>query len=522
MKKIKTILCFLLFSNMIYSQYNNVMISDLFNPNETAIIMDPNQPGFILAAANLNSYFISLDTGLTWAQDQLISDLGVWGDPALAIDSQSHLYFFHLSNPYEFYPDGDFIDRIVCQKSENNGASWSNGSFAGLNPDKDQDKEWPAIDRENDNIYLTWTEFDTYGSSNPMDSSRILFSKSTDAGITWSEPLKINQVSGDCEDSDNTVEGAVPAVGPNGEIYVSWAGPEGLVFDRSLDQGETWLDEDVFIDSIPGGWDYGVPGIYRCNGLPVTTCDLSEGPFNGNIYVNWTDQRNGVDDTDVWLAKSSDGGNTWSEAIRVNDDEAGNQQFFTWMAIDQMTGYLYFVFYDRREQSDDYTDVYMARSIDGGESFVNFKISESPFLPNEGVFFGDYTNIAAHDGKIRPIWTRLHNGDLSVWTAIVNFSLNTSVEEDLNNEEFSKIQQYPNPANDEVYFSFKLRSESPVSLSIYDLQGKLLAEPVKNVTYPVGKHIIPFQFKENGFEKGVYYYRLILGDKIKTDKIIFK
>jgi len=116
----------------------------------------------------------------------------------------------------------------------------------------------------------------------------------------------------------------------------------------------------------------------------------------------------------------------------------------------------------------------------------------------------------------------LHNGDLSVWTAIVNFSLNTSIDEDLNNEEFSKVKQYPNPANDEVYFSFKLRSESLVSLSIYDLQGKLLAEPVQNVTYPVGKHIIPFQFKENGFEKGVYYYRLTLGDKIKTDKIIFK
>ena len=66
--------------------------------------------------------------------------------------------------------------------------------------------------------------------------------------------IKINEVDGDCIDSDNTVEGAVPAVGPNGEIYVAWAGPAGLMFDRSLDQGEKWLTQDIFVDSFPTGW----------------------------------------------------------------------------------------------------------------------------------------------------------------------------------------------------------------------------------------------------------------------------
>ena len=65
-----------------------------------------------------------------------------------------------------------------------------------------------------------------------------------DFGETWSAPLRLSQVAGDCIDDDNTVEGAVPAVGPNGEIYVSWAGPVGIVFDKSTDGGKTWVKED--------------------------------------------------------------------------------------------------------------------------------------------------------------------------------------------------------------------------------------------------------------------------------------
>jgi len=290
----------------------------------------------------------------------------------------------------------------------------------GLNGTKAQDKQWPVIDRTNNNIYVTWSQFDDYGSADPNDLSMIRFSKSTDEGETWSNAIKINEVDGDCIDSGNTVEGAVPAVGPNGEIYVAWAGPVGLVFDRSFDQGETWLEEDIFVSDIPGGWDFDVLGISRCNGLPITVCDLSESPNHGTVYINWSDQRNGTDDTDIWLVKSTDGGNTWSERKRINDDPPGKQQFFTWMTIDQVTGYLWFIYYDRRDYSDNNTDVYMAVSRDGGESFHNFKISESPFVPTSNVFFGDYNNVNAHNNVIRPIWTRLHQGQLSVWSAIID------------------------------------------------------------------------------------------------------
>ena len=90
--------------------------------------------------------------------------------------------------------------------------TWSDGSFTGLNGTKAQDKAWAIFDALTKTIYMTWTQFDVYGTSDPNDSSIILFSKSTDFGVTWSTPVRINKLTGDCADSDNTMEGAVPAV----------------------------------------------------------------------------------------------------------------------------------------------------------------------------------------------------------------------------------------------------------------------------------------------------------------------
>jgi hypothetical protein len=305
-------------------------------------------------------------------------------------------------------------------------------------------------------------------------------------------------------------EGAVPAVGPNGEVYVAWAGPAGLVFDRSLDGGETWLDEDIFIDPFPGGWDYDIPGIYRCNGLPITVCDLSGGPYHGNIYVNWTDQRNGTDDTDVWVVRSEDGGDTWTEPKRVNDDGPGKHQFFTWMAIDQVTGYLWFVWYDRRDYDDTNTDVYMAVSTDGGDTFINFKVSEDPFIPSSNVFFGDYNCVSAHDNVVRPIWTRLHGGQLSVWTSIVDVDAIISV--DVDEKEIIPYAEmgpnYPNPFNETTVISFKLKTDTEVSLEVYDMVGNRIAVLIDNEYRSFGKYTEYFDASRYDLSPGMYYFSL--------------
>jgi len=428
-------LILLILSSTLFAQFPNIRVNQpsSTDPNETSIAINPLDSLNLVAGANIRYYYYSTDGGYTWIQGNLTSPLGVWGDPCVVFDLNGHCYFGHLSNPSS---GGYWIDRIVVQKSTNKGISWSSGVGIGYNPpSRNQDKEWIAVDWTNspyrNNIYVAWTEFDSYGSSNPQDSSRILFSRSTDGGLTWSAPVRISDKGGDCIDEDNTVEGAVPAVGPNGEVYLAWAGPLGLVFDKSTDGGLTW-GVDKVITSIPGGWDFNVPGIYRCNGLPITACDISNSPYRGTIYVNWSDQRNGTNNTDVFLVKSTDGGNTWSQPKRVNQDNTQTHQFFTWMTVDPATGYLYFVYYDRRNYNDNRTDVYLARSTDGGETFTEFKISQSPFTPNSSIFFGDYTGITALNGKVYPIWTRLENSQRSVWIAIFQDTIKTIPTASLN------------------------------------------------------------------------------------------
>ncbi|MCX6252549.1 MAG: T9SS type A sorting domain-containing protein [Bacteroidetes bacterium] len=513
-----TMLLFLPFGN-VFAQYPNVLIGNQFNPNEPSIVINPLDPQKMVAGANLDNFYFSNDGGYIWLGGNLTCNYGVWGDPCIVVDTLGNFYFLHLSTPP--YP-GNWIDRIVCQKSTDQGQSWSNGSYMGLNGTKAQDKAWAVVDRSNNHIYTTWTQFDQYGTDNPSDSSIIRFSKSIDGGASWSTPVRINRRAGDCLDEENTVEGAVPAIGTEGEIYVSWAGPLGLLFTRSLDEGDTWPVTNIFVSDIPGGWDYSIPGISRANGLPVTCCDLSQGPYRGNIYINWSDQRNGPTDTDIWFVKSSDGGNTWCPPKRVNNDAPGYQQFFTWMTVDQVTGFIWFVFYDRREHSNTMTDVYMAVSRDGGETFQNFRVSESPFSPDPALFFGDYTNISAVNNIVRPIWTRLNNDSLSIFTAIVD-SMFTGIAKDPQTIlPLSLEQNYPNPAYHVTAIPFSVKTRTQVTLTLFDLTQREIAIIIDHKNYQPGKYIEYYDVTAHRLNPGFYYYCLTTGNHSLNKKMIIK
>ena len=486
------------------SQHKNIQV---FKPgtgaNEPTICINPKNTNVMLAGSNLDLQAYSIDAGLTWNASYLTSELGVWGDPVIIADTNSDFYYFHLSSS----PEQDWLDRIICQKTSDTCRTWSDSSYT-LPDGRQHDKEWAVVDKRTNHIYLTWTAFDKYGSHDPSDSSHILFAKSTDNGLTWTVPVRIDDRGGDCIDDDNTVEGAVPAVGPNGEVYVCWSGHGKLYFDKSTDGGQTWLPHDLIIADQYGGWVYEIYGLYRCNGLPVITCDLSGGKYHGDIYINYSDQLHGIYDTDLWLIKSTDGGSTWSKPKRVNDDPPGKQQFLTWMTIDQTNGFLYFVFYDRRNSDEYDTDVYMAVSKDGGDSLTNFKISEKSFVPNASAFLGDYTNIAAHDGVIRPAWTRM-DFTTSVWTAIVNpDSIRTDVAEHngIFNDELE--QNYPNPFSHLTYVPFKIRNDDVISLKLYDSRGVLMGNIIDNVSYPKGKHTVTIDTMKLKLESGVYFYVL--------------
>jgi hypothetical protein len=376
----------------------------------------------MVAGSILDNVHYSFDAGLTWETKKLQSDLGVFGDPCIVADNQGNFYYLHLSDSDKIgWKSPNILDQIVIQKSEDGGKSWSAGTGIGKNPPKQQDKEWAVINPLNNEIYVNWTEFDKYGSENPSDKSRILFSKSVDGGNSFSNPIKISQFAGNCVDDHFTTEGAVPSVGVNGEIYVAWSFNHKIYFDKSVDGGQNWLTDDLIISSQKSGWSTEIPGIGRSNGMPVTAVDHSNSKHRGTIYVNWTDDRNGKNNTDVFISKSKNNGKKWSKPKKVNNDKSTSHQFLTWMSVDPKTGYIYIVYYDRNQLNNNQTDVTLAVSYNGGKKFVSKKISEKPFsaVPKD-IFFGDYNNINALNVLIRPIWTYYENGKLSIFTAIIN------------------------------------------------------------------------------------------------------
>lgn len=484
-----------------FSQPQNIVISTSNQPEEPSICINPKNPALIMAGSNINNWHYSTDTGRTWVNAILQSNYAVWGDPCIITDSSGNFHFFHLSNPIA----GNWIDRIVAQKFNPNTQQWVSDTHMGLNGTKAQDKEWAIVDYTTNSIYCTWTQFDNYGSENQTDSSIILFSKSLDEGLSWSATKRLNTIAGDCIDSDSTVEGATPAVGPNGEVYVCWVGAQGLYFNKSLDKGTTWLAHEQFICSVPGGWDYSIPGISRCNGLPILVCDNSNGPNRGNLYINWSDQRNGSNNTDIWLVKSSDGGQNWSAPTKVNNDTTNRHQFFTWMNIDQETGYLYFVFYDRRNHADNQTDVYLAISKNGGISFSNYLISESPFTPNATIFFGDYTNISVYKNIIRPIWARMENNQLSILTALIDAN---TIEVGQNEAQIinGDYRVFPNPTHGEIAFSIKLKTADVLNLWLCDSQGKRIKQLYSERQYTSGMYIENIDIEALNLASGVYFF----------------
>lgn len=497
------------------SQYPNLQVGNQNLPNEVSIGFDMSNPQRMIAGANMATFYYSSDAGYSWGEGVLTSSHGVWSDPCVISDNSGNFYYFHLNKN----SGGTLYDKIVCQKSSDGGHTWNDGVAFGLNGVKTQEKEYAAFDPYTGNLYVSWTQDDVQGSSNPLDSSVIRFSRSADGGATFSTPVRINRVAGHCTNDGYAVQGSMPAVNSDGSVCVTWAGPQGIMFTKSTDHGQTWPSTNVTVAPLPVGWGLLVPGVFRATGMPWIACDRSGSAFNGNIYINWSDQKNGVNDGDIWLSKSSDGGQTWSAPLRVNNDAPGKQQFFSAVTVDQVTGYVFVIFYDRRNYADNSTDVYVAYSKDGGSSFTNVRVSESPFVPNAAIFFGDYICIAAHNNVIRPMWTRMENDALSVWTCIADGIL-VGVDENEQEAPFALSQNYPNPIKTNTSFAYKVYRPSEVSLKIYDMMGNQVACIFENRFHASGQYIESVSRDQLNLPPGMYFYSMTFLDKVIRKKMV--
>jgi hypothetical protein len=424
------ILLFLLICLAGYSvngQFKNIKIAE--ESEDTRFPLDPHisvnnkKPGNIVVALGTGRSIYSLDTGKTWNESIIKSTFGLGGASSLISDAKGEFYYLHRADAGMVGQQNEaWLDRIVCQKSEDGGKVWSNGASIGLNPPKDQDRQQVAVHPRKQIIYAAWTQYDTYGLADPNCQSNILFSMSTNAGGKWDRPAQLSQTSGDCSAGDLSATGAMPAVALDGRIFVAWANKGYIFFDRSYNGGITWLSNDLAIAKQEGGWSFQVPGVKNCNGLPIIAMDNSESRTHGSLYVLYSDQKNGINDTDIWLTRTTSRGDHWTVAARINQDSPGAHQFSPWMTIDQSNGNIFIMYYDRRDHSGLDTDVYIAYSSDGGNTFHEKKVSETPFAPEESKGFDACSGISAHNGVIAAVWSRMDNGKTSVWTAVIKAS----------------------------------------------------------------------------------------------------
>ncbi len=368
-----------------------------------------------MVGVGLDNTLYTRDGGRTWTGSKPESSWGSYRDPALICDGKGNFHYLHAAGGKNASESRQ--DRIVSCISSDGGSTWEAETSFGYQPPSEQIRPRPGMLRGS--LYVTWTRSDHPGQKDSTCQSNILLSMSSGDGRKWSEPLQINQTPGDCREGAQTMQGAAPAINTEGKLFVAWSNRGNFFLDRSYDGGKTWLSSDLAIGRRGAGGQLNVPGIQPCYTIPVLAVDNSLSYFRGSLYLVWADQSNGENDTDIWFMRSTNRGDLWTQPRRVNLDSIGRHQFLPSIAVDEATGILYIVYYDRRAYNDLRTDVYVAYSMDGGIKFTEMKISEAPFVPGAEKPFADRIAVAAFKGVITPVWTRMDEGITSLWTTLL-------------------------------------------------------------------------------------------------------
>lgn len=362
---------------------------------------------------------------------------------------------------------------------------------------KDKDPPQVYFDSTTKIWHAAWTQFDSYRSKNKQHVSVIYYARSIE-GRTWTTPKQLNTLTGDCLDGDSTLKGPVPCIGPGGELYVAWASPKGLAFQRSLDTGRTWLKEEKFVTPLKGGWSYKVDAI-KTNGLPSLACDRSSGPYKGRVYLCWSDEKNGAKDKDVFIVYSDDKGETWTDPIIVTYRPNHKEQFNPSLEIDQRTGYLYILYFDRQNYLEgNLSDLYIALSKDGGTKFDNYKINAQPFA-----FNANYRTLY-NDSCIKVRWIQPEpKGRFVLHEANVNDSLlyNAYLSTILEEMEVERSFKYA----DTLRIKFKMKQNTQLSAAINKpLEPAFEKTLVKNKRVFEGDNSLLVDLKGMGLKKGNY------------------
>jgi hypothetical protein len=375
--------------------------------SETSVCADGNNVmvSFNTNGVNTNAFSgfaVSSDAGRTFRTSTIPDiDMTTLGDGVVALGTRNLIYYATL-----MLVNG--ISAVGVSKSVEGTFGFSRPVDASAQVENKvdfQDKESLAVDRNatspfQGNVYVAWTDF--------SDTTFIEFARSVDFGGRFQNPVTISIKS-----NSNAVQGSNIAVGPKGEVYVAFSDREGPVtaigFVKSLDGGLTWTRPKMIafplnITQVPAMDNV------RANSFPR----MAVGP-DGTIHVVYGAQPAtlGPDRSDVFYIRSKDGGDTFSAPLRMNDDATTKSQIFPSLAITD-SGAVGVEWWDMRNSPEfgSLTDVYMAISNDGGDSFSpNFRVTNHSFVftPIDrglaGGYHSDYNWMTASGETFLAVWS---------------------------------------------------------------------------------------------------------------------
>jgi hypothetical protein len=362
--------------------------------------------GFVGFGSSLMGYAQSRDGGATFADLGVIpvpGNVANLGDPTIRVNRSGT--FFASAIAFVGIPGFPAEYTVGVWRSTDRGLSWLNPVFPPIpllppttsNPFGFADKPFLRVDTTRassaGNLYLTWTNFP----NSPLPP-RIVFSRSTDGGASFSPPIFLS-------DPAEAAQGSEAAIGPGGVVYVTWWRIEGafpaIMVARSADFGRTFSRPVVAAPIVPIGFFSGnMSGNFRTNSFPR----IDVNPVNGNVYIVYASNPQGTaDGADVYVVRSTDRGATWSSPVRVNDDSTQNDQFFPAVAVNG-TGTAKVLWYDRRNSSNNLgIDVYAATLMETATSLQaarNERVTTVNSLPAVGydpildpTYMGDYIDI---------------------------------------------------------------------------------------------------------------------------------
>jgi hypothetical protein len=294
---------------------------------------------------------------------------GTWGgatfgisfDPSLDHDLAGNFYYAFGGAPLS----GSFPNSIGVAKSGPSGLGWSTPVAVTFNKRRFfDDKYYLAVDRSasafSGRVYVSWDR-------NVGNNQILYIAFSADGGGTWSAPVKVNDGTTKFE----RVIGAYPAVDhATGVVYDSWHdyAKDVIFVDRSTTGGTSW-GTDVAAATTHTGFGVDIGCVGGRSQSPAH--HLKVGP-SGALHLVYADSIAGRG-FDVLYTRSTDGGQTWSAPVRLDDDAGAADQFHPTLSVGSNGAggdRLAVSFYDRRDDpANCLSHVYSTTSVDGGATW---------------------------------------------------------------------------------------------------------------------------------------------------------